>query len=179
MKQPMKSAMKKKQPMIQDDKATEDKKETSNDKKEKDDEKRDEKTDSETDGKEYTLLDKIISDQTILENVINDETTDPGIVSNLVDLKQEIENAPISETCDNNVDDNADGMIATVSDEGCAPTTTNTNAIITDTSTNSDTNTNTTDANTNSDTNTNTTDANTNTILPILLTLIQIVYQYH
>ena len=85
-----------------------------NDKKEKDDEKQDEKTDSETDGKEYTLLDKIISDQNILENVINDETTDPGIVSNLVDLKQETENAPISETCDNNVDDNADGMIATV-----------------------------------------------------------------
>ena len=60
------------------------------------------------------------------------------------------------------------------SDEGCAPTTTNTNAIITDTTnsdtntnttdtTNSDTNTNTTDA-TNSDTNTNTTDANTNNI---------------
>ena len=78
-----------------------------------------------------------------------------------MDLKQETENAPISETCDNNVDDNADGMIATVSDEGCAPTSTNTNAIITDT-TNSDTNANTTDT-TNSDTNANTTDTNTNT----------------
>ena len=98
--------------------------------------------------------------KTILENVINDETTDPGIVSNLVDLKQETENAPISETCGNNVDDNVDGMIATVSDEGCAPTST-TNAIITDT-TNSDTNANTTDT-TNSDTNANTTDTNTNT----------------
>ena len=47
-------------------------------------------------------------------------------------------------------------MIATASDEGCAPTT-NTNAIITDTSANSDTNANTTDT-TNSDTNANTTD---------------------
>ena len=103
-----------------------------------------------------------------------------------MDLKQEIESAPISETCDNNVDDNTDGMIATVSDEGCAPTTTNANAIITDT-TNSDTNANTTDT-TNSDTNTNTTDTtnsdtNTNTtdtvqiviLIPIPLTVIQIL----
>jgi hypothetical protein len=79
-----------------------------------------------------------------------------------VDLKQETENALISETCGNNVDDNADGMIATSSDEGCAPTTTNTNAVITDISTNSDTNANTTDT-TYSDTNANTTDVNTNT----------------
>jgi hypothetical protein len=118
-------------------------------------------TDSDTDGKEYTLLDKITSDPTMLDSVINDETTNPGVVSNLVHLKQEAETAPISETCDNNVDGNANDMIATVSDEDCAfiPST---NDII-DTSTISDTSANFTNISTNSDPNTNFTDSRTNT----------------
>ena len=135
-----------------DGRSNSDEKESVNDNKVPNDKKDIQSSDSDTGGNEYTLLDKITSDPTILESVINDKKTDTGLVSNLVQLKQETETASISETCDNNE------MIATVSDEDCASTIT-TNDII-DSGTNTDTNF--TNISTNIDTNTNTTDSSTN-----------------
>jgi hypothetical protein len=157
------------------DKASDDNKKATDENKQSGTEKDDETTDAKADGKEYTLLDKITGDQTLLESVINDKTTDPGLVSTLVDQKQEETGNPaISETCNNGADNNVDGIIAIASNEDCAPSSTdtnantNTNTNTTDTNANTNTNTNTTDTNANTNTNTNTTDtnANTTTIIP-------------
>jgi hypothetical protein len=99
-----------------------------------------------------------MNDESLLAAVINEDTTEPDLVSTLTVLKQEqAANLEISETCDNGVDDNGSGTIATAYDEGCAPTT-NTSANTTDTNTNTNTNANTTNTNTNA----NTTNTNTN-----------------
>ena len=66
----------------------------------------------------------IINDESLLVAIIDDETTDPQVVANLAELKQETENVPISETCNNNIDNNPDGMITTTSEEQCTPTET-------------------------------------------------------
>ena len=82
---------------------------------------KDEATDSKA-GEEFTLLDKIISDQVVVGNLINDDATDPGIVSTLVELKQEqVQYPSISAICESIVEDIPD--ITTVfSDKPCDPT---------------------------------------------------------
>ena len=69
-----------------------------------------ETTDAVTDSEEHTVLDEIINDESLLDKVISDDTTEAGLVSTLLVIKQE-QNPSTTETCDNQADDDGDGTI--------------------------------------------------------------------
>jgi hypothetical protein len=77
-----------------------------------------ETTDSGDDDNEYTILDKLLDDQSLIESTIKDETTDPALVNTLTELEQPVENPIIPETCDTK-DGNIDGAISASSEELC------------------------------------------------------------
>jgi len=72
-------------------------------------------------GEEYTLLDKIISDQAVAAELLSDESADPEIVSSLLELKQEqAQNGAVSEICDKSAENDLDDY-ATISNNNCSP----------------------------------------------------------
>jgi hypothetical protein len=77
-------------------------------------------TDIDTNSEEHTVLDAILSDASLLNAVANDDTTGPILGSALLDIQNEPVQNLSTETCANQVDDDADG---TIDEEDCNPAT--------------------------------------------------------